>query len=212
MPAYFNFDKDFSYSFSKDRFTIDFGFKGKVIIHIATVNRGYPKDCFGAYSSFLNEGGEIFNIMQSLHLEEDESMPEGIYLSGGYLNLIYMYPELEYNGYDHYPFMKGMNTENTVKQMCLDIQKFYFPIFYSFLFYPEKALHFIFEQNLLSFVNIRNPFTLCMILMGMSNDYSQIDSLCSLAKDEDNGFYDFYNKKNPEKNIIKPIMEYFKKR
>lgn len=210
LPVYFDFEVDFDYSFTKDRFNLRFASKGEVVFHLAIVKRGFSKGSFGAYSSFLLKGGEIYNIMQRLQLENDESMPDKILIDGSYLNFIYKYPEMEYSGFEHYPFIEGINPESTVKRICADIQKFYFPLIRSVIFNPNRTLSLFLDDNLISYAGVRNPFTTCLILMGQSNNFHQLDKLIELAKDEDNGYYDYINSNNPKETIVKPIVDFFK--
>lgn len=169
----------------------------KAIIACAEVKGGRPPGNYGLYWLLSLSNGPIYEVMQATNSDQSQSFSGNIIFRGTSHNLK--------SGASHYEITSETDLEATVSIICSDIKKICFPIVQSFNLDFLDAIEFV-KNNGTGYV--RNPFTACIILLGLSKSLNRIDEIISIAKDNPS-FYDFHASPNYKAHIIDPIVQWF---
>lgn len=183
---------------TNDRVTIlcDDGTSG--LIHVATVRGGYEKGEFGAYTSLILYGGPIYRIMEDVGCKPGSFSADMIFrLTSFHL------PSRE----GDYEFRAGVSVDKVTEQMVDDIRRHYVPLIEKFTGRYGEAVDVVLAYK---GVDVRSPFCMCVILLGLADAWSRLDELVAHANGNES-FDDFHRSTNPEKTVVTPVRNWFKK-
>jgi hypothetical protein len=184
----------------RDRATYSFPDGTSALIHFAVVTGGYAKGSFGAYTGLLMSDGPIYKIMEEAGLAAHQAMPPQAFLRASAQSLA---PNRAVH-----PFMEGTNPDTVVSEMVAQIRELYLPIIQKFTGKYAGAVEFILEGGA---AYVRNPFTTCVILLGLGDAFDRLDSVAQVAEAKrEKGFYDYDRVTDYRKAIVDPVRKWFK--
>jgi hypothetical protein len=169
-----------------------------VVLGYATVKRGLPKGQFAVYSFLSVKDGPIYQIMDKTHLAKSGSFWGKGLLRATSHGLIKP---------GNYHIRNGTEIEKVAKQILKDMEKVFTPIVRAFTGGYPKAFNFVLKSR---GKYVRNPFTLCVILLVLDKSLGKLDVLINEAGKYDS-FYDFKKVKDIRKQIVTPVTEWLKR-
>lgn len=164
------------------------------IIACAEAKGGRAPGNYGLYLLLSLNDGPIYKIMHEVNLDISKSFSGNVIFSGTSHNLS---PKQS-----HYEITPNIDFDEVASEICKDIQNYYFPIISAFDTQYLDAVNFIKNGG---FGFVRNPFTMCVILLGLSHSLEKLDEIISIARDRKE-FYDFHAVSDFNVSIVTPLI------
>jgi hypothetical protein len=182
---------------TKDRVNISYPDGTRALLYVNSVKGGFGKGEFGLYIGLTISDGPIYQILKKTRLEGGSSFPK---------DMIFRTTSHSFKGARGlYAFRTATDVESTVTKMIRDVRKVYVPIIEQFTSRYEEAVSFIVDHN---GEHVRKPFAMCVILLGLGNALSRLDSLIVKVKTVPR-FLDFHRSKDYEHLIVERIRKWF---
>jgi hypothetical protein len=168
----------------------------KAYIGCAEVKAGRAPGSYAIYWLLSLSEGPIFEAMMATGLDKSNSFSGTVFFVGTSHNL---------SGQSHYEVSPYIDFEDTAQAVCKAVTEIALPIVKAFGSDHNAAVDFVLGGGQRY---VRNPFTICIILLNMCNRLDRIDEVVAKAGEVE-GFYDYKSVSDPKTSIIDPINKWF---